>query len=220
MGVGRGVYSTYLVVSILYIPYCYSFPFCFRLFVTNFRCLLFGFLFLLSFFKFCIFVVWWPAFLPKVNMITVWVSFFLTMKEKNLKYVTQVQSVHLVSYCRWAISQHSQSLLMKTESCWNTLRHISRTIFNSFLAAAFFGSIFWRDNKSLAAESYCPNACQIPTEQQLSWLQTVMNTIVGWKKYSALNMWYTVTNTHWNRYNLKHDEQLLPTTVYGLNQGV
>lgn len=88
MGVGRGVYSTYLVVSILYLPYCYSFPFCFRLFVTNFRCLLFGFLFLFSFFKFCIFVVWWPAFLPKVNMITVWVSFFLTMKKKkSLKYV-------------------------------------------------------------------------------------------------------------------------------------
>ena len=188
---GRGVYSTYLVVSILYIPYCYSFPFCFRLFVTNFRCLLFGFLFLFSFFKFCIFVVWWPAFLPKVNMITVWVSFFLIMKEKNLKYVnaSTKRSFGIL------LQVDNIPALMKTESCWNTLRHISRTIFNSFLAAAFFGSIFWRDNKSLAAESYCPNACQIPTEQQLSWLQTVTNTIVGWKKYSALNMWYAVTNT-------------------------
>lgn len=138
--------------------------------------------------------------------------FFLTMKEKNLKYVnaSTKRSFGIL------LQVDNIPALMKTESCWNTLRHISRTIFNSFLAAAFFGSIFWRDNKSLAAESYCPNACQIPTEQQLSWLQTVTNTIVGWKKYSALNTRYTVTKTHWNRHNLKHDEQLLPTTVYGL----
>lgn len=120
--------------------------------------------------------------------------FFLNYERKKLE-IRKRKYKAFIWYCRWAISQHSQSLLIKTESCWNTLRHISRTIFNSFLAAEFFGSIFWRDNKSLAAESYCPNACQIPTEQQLSWLQTVTNTIFGWKKYSALNMWYTVTNT-------------------------
>ena len=42
-------------------------------------------------------------------------------------------------------------------------RHKSSTISNSFLAAAFFGSIFCSSSKSLAAESYCHSACESET---------------------------------------------------------
>lgn len=50
---------------------------------------------------------------------------------------------------------------IKKHQIWrSTFRHKSNTMSSSFLAAAFFGSIFWSANRSLAAESNWNNACE------------------------------------------------------------